>query len=673
MAFHAGAPHFESGFIGVDIFFVISGYLIIGQLDREYSTNQRIQLARFLGRRARRLVPAATLVLLATMVASYVLMSRMEAGRNFVDAIFAAFYVANLHFGSTATNYWAAGTTSSVIHYWSLGVEEQFYVLFPLLFIAAATLLHRTRSRYLFPVLLTIVSAGSFGLMLFHEHVGSTWTFYGTLDRAWEFAIGGLVATWFDRRPARGRWWALALGVVALADIGWFIMYNDPTADFPNWNAVPPVVAIAYLIWLGADDSFSKLGLMRPYRLRPVQAIGRWSYSLYLWHWPVLAFGVLILQGPLVAPTNTSISSSGVLVPAAVALAAVSTRFVEQPIRNHPKLISSPKRSLLVGITMSSIVSLIAVGLAAVPKALNNTPIYDMSKLTTVTSNINSPEVSALIARTTPSDVSIDQSIVTYAMLRGTAADIPPTNDVCHLNGDEKINLANCTWGAASAHLKVVLFGNSHANQFFAPLQGATLALNGQFTSLTRSQCPVADVVYIKDGKPWDQCNKWREEAMKDILQIKPTYVFIVMTGLAVQDPITGKPADPKRTGELRTEGIRKTVHTLTSAGIHVVMVRNTPFLRQEPLDCLSAHTLEACAAPTVSTLLSDGGDTGAVVGMSGVSRVDLTQLMCGPQTCPMSRGGVLVWRDTHHITNTYAKQLTQFFAEYLVLLNQSK
>ncbi|MBV9513135.1 MAG: acyltransferase, partial [Mycobacteriaceae bacterium] len=298
--FHAGIPGVSGGFVGVDVFFVISGFLITGLLWRDVEAHGRIRLGRFYGARARRLLPAAATVIVVTAVAATVLVPPLQARSALGDAIACALYVGNYRFALQGTDYLAADAPPSPLqHYWSLGVEEQFYLVWPALIIATAWLVHRgtRRPRHAAPrsaapyvLVLSAVAAVSLAVSLAWTHALPSWAFFSLPTRAWELAAGGLVAMTqaYWRRLTGvaaliGGWGGLTLVIATCLELG-------NRTPYPGTAALLPVLGTALVIGVGcaAPDTGPERGVARALSLPLMRLIGRVSYSWYLWHWPVL-------------------------------------------------------------------------------------------------------------------------------------------------------------------------------------------------------------------------------------------------------------------------------------------------------------------------------------------------------------------------------------------------
>ena len=668
VAFHAGLPMFGAGFIGVDVFFVISGFLIIGLLTKEFERTGKIDLLTFLGRRSRRLIPAASVVLAVSALGILWFLPGPRGDAAFIDIAAASFYVANLRFASQAMDYWSPDTVSPIVHYWSLGVEEQFYVMFPIALVLVILFTRKSRVKII-ELLLGLVVVVSFLVMMKQMSTGSAWGFYSPLGRAWEFAIGGLAATLGRPYVLRSDKAREILSWLSVGVLIYCVVFYDPRATFPGYSAIPPVVATALLLWNGATAFKAESRFAKIVSWRPFQSLGTWSYSTYLWHWPVLYFGAMAFQPEAKSAEELNAPIAIVLIVVSVVLAALTHKYVENPVRNHPALKVSAVKSLGVGLALSSAVSLFAIALSMTNfRHLSDRPIVAVPTPTVVEVK-NSAAVEKIISKWSPKLSDSDVTPVTLDVVEAAIRDVPPTNrNGCHTEDGTKFLPEGCYFGKKSGDQLVVLFGNSHANQFFSGMNAATKDLGVKLLHRTRSGCSIANITTTRGGSPWDSCNKWRVAAVKEMVKLKPSAVVIVggITVSGVTDPETGNAATSERKEELTIAGIKSTVKTLTDAGIKVLFVRNTPRLPADPVDCLASRTVEACIQPMNGTLEPTTTSTDAVKGIANVTPVDLTLALCQKSTCAPVRDGVVVWRDTHHITDSYSKSLSPLFTALL-------
>ncbi len=299
VAYHAGLPGISGGYVGVDVFFVISGFLITGLLWQELAGTGQLSLTAFFARRIRRLLPTAVLVLVATLGASWLWLAPLRVPSVARDAAAAALYAANYRFALQGTDYLSAhAAPSPVQHFWSLGVEEQFYLLWPVLLVLAAAVIRPARlTRAGAAWALGVLAAGSLALSLVLTDRAQPWAFYSLPTRAWELAGGGVLALVAPRLRQLPNPGATALGWSGLAGVGWAVVAYSPDTQYPGTAALLPVAGAMAVIAAGCAHPRSGPDLLLA--RRPMQQIGRLSYSLYLWHWPVLIIGATLVHGSL--------------------------------------------------------------------------------------------------------------------------------------------------------------------------------------------------------------------------------------------------------------------------------------------------------------------------------------------------------------------------------------
>lgn len=341
--FHAGIPGITGGYVGVDVFFVISGFVITGVLLRERATTNRTSLLHFYGRRARRIIPAASLVIVVTVIAAYHFLGPLSGHENAVDGQWAAVFLANFHFAATQTNYLASQQPPSALqNYWSLAVEEQFYIVYPTIFLIAAGLLRNISLRARLAVVLTAALVVSYAFSVVYTSSNASAAYFSPLTRAWELALGALVAVGSQslRRIPR-RWAALmswaGLGAIVVASV----TFTSATV-YPGALVALPVVGAGLVIAGGSAQP--RWGAEQVLRQKPFQLLGLISYSLYLWHWPILIIATE-RQGASMLPVWDNV----LWLLVATALAVLTYRFLENPVRHSQLLRRRAWASLVMG------------------------------------------------------------------------------------------------------------------------------------------------------------------------------------------------------------------------------------------------------------------------------------------------------------------------------------
>ncbi|MBC7853761.1 MAG: acyltransferase, partial [Pirellulaceae bacterium] len=502
--YHADLPFVGGGYVGVDVFFVISGFLITGHLLSSLDRDGRIYLGDFYARRVRRILPAAIVVLLCSVLIGSVLLPKLQQEATLRDAVAAALYVSNIQFARDAMNYLADPTPSLFQHYWSLGVEEQFYLVWPLLLLIGFCLLGRSKKRLFWMV--AIVVAVSFAACLYWTGRSQPWAFFSLPTRFWELGVGGLVAFLMSRRvsippgvAAAGGWLGLG-GIVAAGGL-----LNEQTL-FPGSAAVLPVLATAMLIYCGGTES--RFGPGRALSGAAMVFIGTISYSLYLVHWPLL---IIAEQAGGTGALLTPLSKLGLLV-AAVPIAYLSYRFVERPFQEFDLVARSRPRTILV----SALVVTALVGAACLQgmRWAGQNPL-DAGRAAASVPTSTSPIFSSYV----PSNL--------YPSLRRASGDNPAIyQNGCHADPNE-IESAGCEFGDPTSTTSVALFGDSHAAQWFPALE--SLALEGDFRLRvdTKSSCPSVAISKLLNDAPYEACDEWRADVIGELNQAKPDLVIL--------------------------------------------------------------------------------------------------------------------------------------------------
>ncbi|WP_327358023.1 acyltransferase family protein [Streptomyces sp. NBC_01304] len=620
VGFHAGVPYFSGGYVGVDVFFVISGFLITGLLLKEIRQTGRVRISEFYARRARRILPSAAVVLAATLVAGWLILPPLRHPDLAWDAITSALNVANWQFIGHNTDYMAAGQAQSpLLHFWSLAVEEQFYLLLaPLLWLLA-----RYFRRLIAPVLI-LVTAGSFVLSLYWTQLNQPLAYMASPARAWQFGLGGLLAllAWAPRQTRKRprKFPAHALGILGVGAIGASIVQFTSKTPFPGWAAVLPTLGAVAVIWGGASGVVGRL-----LSVKPMRVIGQVSFAWYLWHWPVLTLAEAA-AGELSWPVKTALAVSSLLP------AWLTTRFVERPLRYARGLSVGARPGLNLGLTATILPVVVAL---TVGSSSLNAMATDVTNLQLVG------------AKRGP-------SLVTEPVREGGPVPAPfhaakdfPLTPGCQV-GPEGTTSPKCLFGNTTSPDRIVLFGDSHATEWFPVAEAIAKRHNWSVEVLTKSGCPVPkmDVYNPQLGRTYTECDTWRANTLQRI-SAEPKPKMIMVGSLNQYDP-----------PEAMAAGWKQTLKTLTATGAPVVYLRDHPIPGKDIPACVSgaADDLSQCAFPAASALRPDPV---ADHPPKGVTVVDVVDALCPPgQMCPAVKDGILLYRDNSHLTNTAATLL---------------
>jgi len=669
--FHAGVPGLSGGFVGVDVFFVVSGFLITGILVREATNTGTVALPRFYAARARRLLPAAGTVLVATAVASTILLAPLQARSVLGDAIASALYVGNYRFAVHGTDYLAADAPPSPFqHYWSLGVEEQFYLLWPALIIGTAWLVRsRGRSGHNeacgsstpYRTVLALVAATSLVISLDWTRTLPPWAFFSLPSRAWELAVGGLIAlstpAW-RRLPsvpaAIAGWGGLVLIVVTCTQLG-------AKTPYPGTAALLPVLGTALVV--GAGSAQPAAGVGKALSMSSMRAVGRLSYSWYLWHWPVLLLAPPLLGHPLglVGRLTAAAASAG--------LAALTLRYVENPGRFAAALRRSPARSLALG----GAVTAAAVSVALVLMMDVPAPVGHGAPASALTVKASGPAPPAVTVD--PRDAAVQQLTAQVQAAVAASVDVrdipsnlspsiseaPSDKPLVFFNGCVRswldVGQPECVSGEANSPTTVALVGDSHAAMWNPALKPLAEQRHWRLETLAKVTCPLQDLPIASPylGREFTECEQWRAQILSRLQAEHPQLVILSMSRRYGAD-FGFTSYDPAWIGSLT-----RLVAQLRSTGAAVLVLGPVPDPHSTVPMCLSAHLDDATAcSPPRPAAVDDAGIAAekAATVAGGGRYADLTALFCTADRCPMIVGNNLLFRDDNHVTIEYAQAL---------------
>ena len=595
--FHAKlAP---GGFIGVDIFYVISGYLITGIIVKEITLSGAFNYRNFFLRRAKRLLPASISVLILTAIAAWLFLPPTIRSSLGQDIFAASIYISNYLFAWWENDYQNLNATPSpVIHYWSLAVEEQFYLLWPLIIF---TLWKIGRQRLVFRGVLAITIA-SFLFSLYLTNAAPIWAFYSLPTRAWELGVGALllfIPKVFLEKKSVAR--TLIVWLSAMTLLYGVFRFSDST-PFPGTAALYPTLATALLIafiraWPPILNDFS--------RLRFVQWLGEISYPFYLWHWPLLVIPSTRFGRPLTLLERF-------LLIALTALAADLThRFIEKPF-SLKNLSNRQTTKFAVVATLSGVLVASAI-------------------LLTIKDEISLPNGRSI------SIAAVMQKPKIY-------------DEECHANYGDKTS-GECLYGDRNSDRKIVLYGDSHAAQWFPALE--KIAIDGGFAliSLTKSACPAVEVSRIESGAfKNSDCNAWRKNAIARIQELKPE--AIIMSSFQHFE----YPKSYSSRDSWWFEGQRTLYRNLVTSSPKLIYISDTPKPERDIPSCLATAKDNEC----------DGSERSDPRVAGGFIALDPTPWLC-PDSCPAIVDGVVAYRDASHISVDMSAALSNNLRKFLI------
>ena len=627
--YHTGLA-LPGGFIGVDMFFVISGFVITQLLLRESDQNGKISLKNFYYRRARRLIPALSIVIIFTLVSSVFVMSPFGEQQQIVKtAIASTFFAGNIHL--FAMNTYDALKDNPLRHLWSLGVEEQFYLIYPLVFLSICkfstvrnfrkrllgTLIFFMTSSFLFSALLS--SGFEFGYKngsIIHQNLsfltnigfvaGGDWptkfAFFGAPSRFWEILLGALIAIVFSFKYLFPDWLARVVTLIGALALIATALFLTTEANFPGLLAVIPVFATGILIVFGEEKTLVNKILSAP----PLVLLGDISYSLYLWHWPMIVFSRAIWPGTAIAPLVAAALSFGI--------ANLSFQKVEARFRHQ----DGSRKNL----TWQILVALVCTVLfAGVSKSFADTGL-----------NIPVPE----------------SKFDNYA-----------TKNACADGSD--MDQTECFF-ASDGRFLAILIGDSNARSASDGVASAVHSLGGDLIISYKSGCPLVD------NDPIPDCQELNKVRFESLTRLKPALVIIVSNQLAYISNLG-------ETGVIA--GFTRTLEFLNKSEIPAVVQGNIP-------DCVSTRSLVKVWSKKIfeceiglsrqtewSTIL----ETSRLLTLNYPDNefIDPTPTICPNRDCRAKVDGDWVFSDMNHLSPTGSRMLTPEYIKAIkkILLNR--
>jgi peptidoglycan/LPS O-acetylase OafA/YrhL len=667
--FHAGLPGVGGGFIGVDVFFVISGFLITGLLWREVSTAGTIRLRRFYGARARRILPASATVGVVTAIASFFLLPPLLIQPVLLDGITSALYVGNCWFFLEATDYFSdTANASPFLHYWSLGVEEQVYLVWPAIMLGAAWVIRRARrrtgvsvtsSKTPYVVILALIGVASFAAALVVTRVWPPAGFFLMPTRAWELAVGGLVAL------TAGQWrrlsppLAAAAGWAGLAAVLLTCVVLSSTTQYPGIATLVPVLGTALVI--GAGCATPTQGAGRLLALSPMRAIGRVSYSWYLWHWPVLLLAPPLLGHPLglTGRLATVVVSAG--------LAVLTLRFIENPFRFSTAVNRSAARSLAVGGAATAVAVCVGVVLLVlVPPPIGRGPAAPTLAVSQpprpAAQNFDSYDAEANYAF-----AQVQAAVAASANLNAVPSNLqPPLADATAeqsamfgracMRDFFQIDQPECASGDTASRTTVALVGDSNAAMWTPAFEEVSLQRHWRLESLDKVGCPLFDLRLTTPHlrREYTECEQWRGRVISRLQAEHPRLIALSISRTYRDQGFTAY--DPAWIG-----GLTRLVKELRGTGAEVLVLGPIPDPQSKVPVCLSGHLDDAtaCSRPR-SAAVDDPGIAAETTATKagGGQYANLTPLFCTTERCPVIVGNTLVYLDEVHLTFEYSRLL---------------
>ncbi|MBB5699297.1 acyltransferase family protein [Sphingomonas yantingensis] len=623
---------------GVDVFFVVSGFLLVGSMVRELRNDGRVDFVAFIGRLVKRLLPASLFVIAVVLVSAPFWMPQTRWAGHVTHVLASTLYVENWYLAWSAVDYLARDEVASPLqHYWAMSAQVQALVLLCLT-MTVTGLVIRKRTGHREPAAIAVliaVFALSFAYSVYATATNQPVAYFNTFARIWEFALGGLTAVLLSRvrLPAAAQLIGGWLGLFLVLSCGVLLQVST---IFPGYAALWPTLGAALILLCGqAKHRFSVRRLLS---LQPLNWLGGISYALYLWHWPLLiAFLTVTYQ------TQASFAAGSAILAASVVLAWLTTRLVEGPFRTVRE--DRPWRTIAVGVAA---VALIAAGDGA--WRMQTARAVPADKLTRP-DPLRYPGAAVFDRGYFAADGKVPVKPGPLWMKRDVS---PLYAKKCHQDID-KAGLVSCTFGDPNAARVLALVGGSHSAHYFSAIEPIVTGQGWRVVTFTKSGCVFA-TPRTGTSKNDRSCARWNENLMARLIALRPDIVFTTATH--------GRDGANEHVVPQFAERWAK----LTPLGVHVVAIRDNPWFPNDVPECVQVNGPDSvrCTMPRSRALAATSPLANATT-EPRLHFVDITDHLCPETRCPVVAGNIVMYSDRHHLTNTFVRTLIPYLSRSLV------
>jgi peptidoglycan/LPS O-acetylase OafA/YrhL len=631
LLYHLDIQAFSGGFIGVDIFFVLSGFVITGQIIQSLATQPNIDLTDFLYRRAWRLLPSAFLVASVSLVLAGIFLSPFVTRDIFVPFLSTQLFFSNWYFGRSRLDYLDSDNTSNVfLHFWSLSIEQQFYIAWPLLIFAVFFFTRRQDVRFKLRLLLFVIAGLSiisflFSLSLITRNVPMA--FFGSHARFWQLGTGcacALAVSLWPNLIGQPVW--KVLYAVAAFVIGLCLATFGQVTVYPGIYAALPTVAAAIMLIAGHQTDQP---LQQAFSAKPLVNIGNMSYVIYLWHWPVIVF-----MRHWMPDQDAFVVTAIVLV--TLALSYATHRWVEKPGREFGRNNRLGARPILLSGAAMLATALLATG-------IGTHAIHTPLKLDDQT------------------EISLDEIV---------SAISKPQKDGCHAS-TVVTTLAPCIYGQASSQKTVMLFGDSHALHWFDAIEPAAKRYSYRFINRTKDACPPINAMMwdSRRNAPYIACQKWQEKVLAEIQALNPDVIILAGASSYEKMSDNGRMQFVSQSPDIRNNGLLSMIKLLRAPKRKLVAVTGTPVYQRPPIECLFANPARTsnCTLPEKEVRPDSPFPFVPEALPTDIEIFDPYPLLCPQGRCVAVLFGWPVNKDSGHLSPKVTAQLSYAFDRYLV------
>ncbi|MEY3407469.1 MAG: hypothetical protein RL038_530 [Actinomycetota bacterium] len=655
--YHADFLGFDHGYIGVDVFFVISGFLILGKIFRDLNAG-KFSFTDFWGRRIRRLLPAASATILITLIGSTFFLSQPDLRIARQDAIFSSLNVVNWHYAQQNVDYWSIESVSPFLHFWSLSVEEQFYFVAP---VFLCLLLLSVRS-FANKRAITIVVFVGLAIASFLYMVTPQWNpsmlYFNAAFRIWEFLVGGIVAiASLQIQPVLSRVlkWTSLVGLYLVMTLEYEVVY-------PGSATLLPVFLTA--IYLGTNDFAESRVRFTGFISKFWERIGDYSYSIYLWHWPITIFTASYLQGINLQISELSVVAKWFVVLLSIAIGWMSYRFIESPFRKtrirtneFPKLLVATATSIAIIFGTQNLVANADVR-KVIPTPAEQVELFDAPVRDVANSDFSTIFQSLENSDLTP---ALNYEDLKPSLGKMITARAKIYFNGCHLEKSQTTYPETCVFGDPDSDVTVMLVGDSHAANWFAAVEKATESAGIKLLSRTKSSCGIFNMIARDDKEEFPDCLNWRENIKQEIAEVKPDLV-IVSQLLSTIDYELKSATERRSYSEFKLRLVHQGLEELADIAPQVLYVHDIPKLSFEPSKCVRTFSPAECVSDRFRNEIDSTAWPSELP--TNVSEVNFNDQICQPRICSTTNANYILYRDRHHLTANFSASLAPVWVQ---------
>lgn len=615
---------------GVDVFFVISGFLITGSLYREVQRDSTIDVIAFWGRIAKRIAPMAYAVLTLTLCAALLWMPLARQEGFLSEVLYSAFHLENLKLAMNSVDYLAREEAPSPVQqFWALSVQVQFYAVWPFLLMATAAAARRLRStQATFVAALGLISLASLAYSIIQTAREPDPTYFDTFARVWEFALGGILAIALPHVsvPARIRLVAGWLGLMLVVSCGFVL---PASLDFPGYVALWPTMGAALVLVSGGSGL--RFGADRILASRPLVALGDISFSFYLWHWPVLIFYMIVRERTQIGPLGGLC-----IITVAFCGAYCTHRWLEQPIQRSSLGKARWWHAHAMGAALATPVLMLTLGW----------------QFSNYLEEIRHREALAQVALYYPGGaipMNAATALTPGLPLLPTPASVPGTYPNHCQQKSREYEVTTCDYGVVEGyHKTIALVGGSHSAHWLPALEELAHEYKWKVVAITKSGCP-----FTTGAKASSSCARWNKDVHGVLLRVRPDVVFTTSTRR-------------RSIGDHAPPGYIKQWEQLAEHKISVIAIRDTPRMADDVLECVEKNLLNISKCGVArERMYGDVDPTSALKSkLTNVSFIELIDQFCDAEMCLPVNGNMLIYRDAHHINIPYSRTLASPLGE---------